>query len=68
LVTNSLTGIILQPGAWGSGPGNLDSIYIHDIRIRDMQTALTYELKKQKSKRSNLMSFKKFILQAKNFY
>lgn len=45
-VTNSLTGIILQPGAWGAGPGRLDNVYIHDIRIRDMQTALTFLLNK----------------------
>jgi hypothetical protein len=52
LVTNSLTGIILQPGAWGSGPGNLDSIYIHEIRIRDMQTALTFLLNKGNQSRN----------------
>jgi hypothetical protein len=46
LVSNSLTGIILQPGAWGLGPGKLDSVYIHDIQIRDMQTALNYVLNK----------------------
>ncbi|MDY9919045.1 MAG: glycosyl hydrolase family 28-related protein [Proteiniphilum sp.] len=44
LVTNSLTGIIMQPGAWGLGPGSLDKIFIHDVRIRDMQTALTIVL------------------------
>lgn len=44
LVTNSLTGIIMQPGAWGIGPGNLEQISIHDIRIRDVQTALTIVL------------------------
>lgn len=46
LATNSLTGIILQPGAWGLGAGMLDDIYIHDITMRDMQTALTYVLNK----------------------
>lgn len=45
-VTNSLTGIIIQPGAWGAGPGRLDDIYIHDIRIRDEQTGLTFVLNK----------------------
>jgi hypothetical protein len=44
LVTNSLTGIILQPGAWGLGAGKVDSIYIHNIQMRDMQTALTFVL------------------------
>lgn len=44
LVTRTLTGIILQPGAWGAGPGKLDSINIHDIRIRDTQTAFTITL------------------------
>ncbi|WP_129593660.1 glycoside hydrolase family 28 protein [Seramator thermalis] len=44
LVTNSLTGIIMQPGAWGIGHGNLEQIFIHDIRIRDVQTALTIVL------------------------
>lgn len=44
LVTNSLTGIIMQPGAWGIGPGNLEQISIRDIRIRDVQTALTIVL------------------------
>jgi hypothetical protein len=42
--TNSLAGIIMQPGAWGLGPGNLDEIFIYDVRIRDMQTALTIVL------------------------
>jgi hypothetical protein len=46
MVTNSLTGIMLQPGAWGAGSGRLDNIYIHDIRIRDEQTALTFVLNK----------------------
>jgi hypothetical protein len=46
LITNSLTGILLQPGAWGYGPGNLDSVFIHDIRIRDFQTAFTFVLNK----------------------
>jgi polygalacturonase len=43
-VTNSLTAIILQPGAWGLSKGDVDSAYIHDIRIRDMNTALTFVL------------------------
>ena len=41
LVMRTLTGIILQPGAWGLGAGKLANIYIHDIRLRDMQTAMT---------------------------
>ncbi|HBB01288.1 MAG TPA: glycoside hydrolase [Porphyromonadaceae bacterium] len=45
LVTNSLTGIIMQPGAWGLGPGSLDKISIRNVRIRNMQTALTIVLK-----------------------
>jgi len=44
LVTRTLTGIIIQPGAWGLGAGFLDRINIHDIRIRDMQTAITFVL------------------------
>ena len=44
LVTRTLTGIIVQPGAWGLGAGYLDRINIHDIRIRDMQTAITFVL------------------------
>jgi hypothetical protein len=40
-VTNLLTGIILQPGAWGKGKGPLDNVYIHDIKIKDAQTAFT---------------------------
>lgn len=43
-ITNTLTGIILQPGAWGIGKGRLDNIYIHDIKIKDVQTALTFVL------------------------
>lgn len=46
LVTRTLTGIILQPGAWGLGGGKLADIYIHDIHLRDMQTALTFILNK----------------------
>jgi hypothetical protein len=44
LVNRSLTGIIVQPGAWGLGAGSLDHIYIHDVRIRDMQSAITFVL------------------------
>lgn len=44
LVTNSLTGILMQPGAWGIGPGTLEQVFIHNIRIRDFQTALTIVL------------------------
>jgi len=44
LVTRTLTGIIIQPGAWGLGAGYVDRVNIHDIRIRDMQTAITFVL------------------------
>ncbi|RYZ98603.1 MAG: glycoside hydrolase, partial [Sphingobacteriaceae bacterium] len=44
LVNDLITGIILQPGAWGIGKGGLDKVYIHDIKIKDAQTALTYVL------------------------
>jgi len=44
LVRRTLTGIILQPGAWGLGAGKLQNIYIHDIRLRDMETAFTFVL------------------------
>jgi polygalacturonase len=44
LVARTLTGIIVQPGAWGLGAGKVAKVYIHDIRIRDMQTALTFVL------------------------
>ncbi len=43
-ITNTLTGIILQPGAWGLGPGKLEKIHIHDITIKNVQTALTFVL------------------------
>ena len=43
-ITSTLTGIIVQPGAWARGPGILDKIYIHDIIIKDVQTALTFVL------------------------
>lgn len=43
-VTNSLTAIILQPGAWGLAKGDLENIYIHDIKIKDMNTALMFLL------------------------
>jgi polygalacturonase len=46
LVTRTLTGIILQPGAWGLGGGKLAKIYIHNIHIRDVQTAMTLLLNK----------------------
>ncbi|RYZ94821.1 MAG: glycoside hydrolase, partial [Sphingobacteriaceae bacterium] len=42
--TNSLAAFILQPGAWGAAPGRLDSIYIHDIRVRDLNTVCTFVL------------------------
>lgn len=44
LVYNSLAGIILQPGAWGIGPGKLEDVYIHDIRMRGLQTAFMFVL------------------------
>lgn len=44
LVTRTLTGVILQPGAWGLGTGKLANIYIHNIHIRDVQTAMTLVL------------------------
>jgi len=43
-VTNSLTAIILQPGAWGLAQGDLEDIYIHDIKIKDLNTALMFLL------------------------
>lgn len=46
LVMRTLTGIILQPGAWGLGGGKLANIYIHNIRIRDVQTTMTLVLNK----------------------
>lgn len=50
-ITNTLTGIILQPGAWGRGPGNMEKVYIHDIRIRDTQTAMTFMLNEKNTGR-----------------
>ncbi|WP_138484359.1 glycoside hydrolase family 28 protein [Dyadobacter bucti] len=44
LTTNTLTGIIFQPGAWGLGKGKSEKIYIHDIKIKDVQTAMTFVL------------------------
>lgn len=44
LVTRTLTGIIIQPGAWGLGAGYVERVNIHDIRIRDLQTAITFVL------------------------
>ena len=41
-ITNTLTGIIFQPGAWGITRGKSDHIYMHDIRIKDAFTALTF--------------------------
>jgi len=46
LVTRTLTGILLQPGAWGLGGGKLADVYIHGVHLRDMQTALTFILNK----------------------
>ena len=43
-VTNSLAAIILQPGAWGQAKGDLKNVHIHDIRIKDMNTALMFLL------------------------
>jgi len=34
--TNMLSAILLQPGGWGSAPGNLHDVDIHDIEITDM--------------------------------
>jgi polygalacturonase len=43
-ITKLLTGIIFQPGAWGIGKGKSDNIYIHNIKIKDALTALTFVL------------------------
>ena len=54
-ITSTLTGIILQPGAWAKGPGILDRIYIHDITIKDVQTALTFVLNERNTARDILV-------------
>jgi hypothetical protein len=54
-ITSTLTGIILQPGAWGKGTGILDNIYIHDIIIKDVQTALTFVLNEGNTARDILV-------------
>jgi len=55
LTTASLNAIILQPGAWGLGGGRLDNIHIHDIRIRDLNTALTMVLNEGNQSRNVLV-------------
>jgi hypothetical protein len=54
-ITSTLTGLILQPGAWAKGPGILDRIYIHDIIIKDVQTALTFVLNEGNTAREILV-------------
>ena len=54
-ITSTLTGIIIQPGAWAKGPGILDRIYIHDITIKDVQTALTFVLNERNTARDILV-------------
>ena len=39
--TNMLSGIILQPGAWGSMPGPLDDVLISDITMHDVASPVT---------------------------
>ncbi|WP_166444642.1 glycoside hydrolase family 28 protein [Dyadobacter bucti] len=43
-VTKSLAAFNIQPGAWGATQGTLKDIYIHDIRIRDLNTAFMFNL------------------------
>jgi hypothetical protein len=45
----------MQPGAWAKGPGILDKIYIHDIIIKDVQTALTFVLNEGNTARDILV-------------
>ena len=54
-ITSTLTGIIMQPGAWGKGAGKVDNIYIHDIIIKDVQTALTFVLNEGNTARNILV-------------
>jgi hypothetical protein len=54
-ITSTLTGIIMQPGAWAKGPGILDRIYIHDITIKDVQTALTFVLNERNTAKDILV-------------
>jgi polygalacturonase len=43
-VTESLAAFIIQPGAWGATVGTLENIHIHDIRIRDLNSAFSFNL------------------------
>ncbi len=54
-IRKTLTGIIMQPGAWAKGPGKLDNIFIHNILIKDVQTALTFVLNEGNTAREILV-------------
>ncbi|WP_164849870.1 glycoside hydrolase family 28 protein [Mucilaginibacter limnophilus] len=50
--TNTLAAFILQPGAWGGAPGRLDNVYIHDIRVRDLNTLFSFVLNENNNSRN----------------
>lgn len=42
--TNTLTGILIQPGGWGKAPGKVDRVHIHDIEIENVDNPLMFVL------------------------
>lgn len=46
---NMLAAIIVQPGGWDYSPGPSDNIYIHDIKIDQMNAAVNFFLNRNNS-------------------
>ncbi len=38
---NMLFGIVLEPGSWGAAPGDLRHIYLHNLTMRDLSSAIS---------------------------
>jgi len=38
---NMLFGIVLEPGSWGAAPGELKNIYLHDLKMHDLSSAVS---------------------------
>ena len=44
---NMLFGIILQPGGWGSAPGDLDNVWLHDLTMDSLSSPLSVSISEE---------------------
>jgi hypothetical protein len=51
---NMLSGIILQPGAWGASDGALDDVLISDVTMKNVQSPITLYLRRAGNTADNI--------------